>query len=182
MRLSLLKWRWDRPAGMGGPPECGSPTSPSAALSESHVPSLSSLQKGGSSPRPLLAQVSPVPHTANTREYWPGNMALRPLEKGVSVYQVDREGMQLWVWRVTCAKALGHRWSLACLRRASSPPRLLGCEGPRQHVPRGNPGKKKEFRTGALWICRPGSLGLFQCVEIADRFKQGTELGVLRSC
>lgn len=33
--------------------------------------------------RPFLAQESPVPHTANIHERGRGNMALRPLEKGV---------------------------------------------------------------------------------------------------
>lgn len=56
--------------------------------------------------------VCSVPHSQHTQtlvnicmETW----SLKPLEKGVGVYHVDREGMKLWIWKAACAKALGHQ-------------------------------------------------------------------------
>ena len=74
--------------------------------------------------------------------------------------------------------------SLVCLRRANCPPLLLGCEGLRQHFPRGNPRKKKEASTRWPWIYQPRELGLVStyCIEIPDCFKQGIKFGVLRYC
>ena len=81
-------------------------------------PIASPLSLSSGSPRPALTRAPVACHSArgehwrtraNTGERLRGNRSLYPLRKRVSVYQVDREGIKLWMWRAACAKAQGHR-------------------------------------------------------------------------
>lgn len=104
----------------------------------------------------------------------------KPLEEGAGVSQVDREGMRPCIWRAAWAEALGHRWSVPCLRRASCPPPLPGSDRTEVTCLQGKP-REKRLEEGGLWTSRTGEFRQVSVdrTEMLAHFEQGIKRGMV---
>lgn len=185
MRAALVNWIIG-PLGQGSPD-----TSLGSTEWTAHPLSVSSLHRGGSSRRPAPAWVYHAPQSTwqmlvNTcMESRP----LNPLGKGAGVYQIDREGMRLWIWGAAGAKAQGQQdgWSKGA-KLSSTVPRKWGgwdtcpeeLQGRGKGTEKGGPWRcwvREPGLVSAHWHQNPGSLQAGVKSELLGYRSDGTASG-----